>query len=134
MKKLFLTSIFFVVVVFTFTSCVSSASKETEKFYGKKFSSVNGANVVVSKNKLIFQGASPIKPNMKNEEINSEEFKRKEKKSELQTFKSPNVVTENGKKYLKAKDFPYKLLIKDEDLLFDEDENVELRCVDLNKK
>lgn len=134
MKRLFRFFVIFLGIIFGLTSCGNKVSKDTEKFYGKKFDGFNGGHVIVMKDKLIFRGPDPIKPNMNGNEMKTEEFKKKLEKAKALECDKPNVIEENGKKYLTANNFPYKLLIKADDLLLDEQDNEEYRFVNLNKK
>lgn len=134
MKNLFRKSIMSMALVLFLVSCSSKVNKETEKFYGKSFNGFEGGQIVVAKEKLMFRGPDPIKPVMNSKEMQTEEFKKKVEKSKLKEYKNPNVIDENGKKYLIAEGLPYKLLISADDLILDEEDNNQYRYVDLNKK
>lgn len=56
-----------------------------------------------------------------------------EEKAKGKHFKNPRIEVKDGKKYLTADDFKYKLEVKDDNLILDAEDNNEFRFVDMNK-
>ena len=101
-------------------SCASSGT--LKKIENKVFDGDSGAQLVIVKEKfkspkLMFHGPSLIKPNTNPEEI------------EKNRDKYVKIEERDGKKYIIAKDFKYKLVVVDENTILDEEDNVNYRCL-----
>ena len=111
-------------------SCASSGilkNIENRVYDGEK-----GAQLVVMKEnfkspKLRFQGPSPITPNTNPEDI--EKNRDKYEKSITKEYSGVKIEERDGKKYIVAKDFKYKLVVVDENTILDEEDNVTYRCL-----
>lgn len=113
-----------------FSAC---SSKNTAKnLEGRVFEGYKGGQILVSGNVLHFSGAGVIKPNTKPEDLKDNEEKLE--KSKLKKFKNPKIVEENGKKYLTADDFKYKLVVLEDNLIKDEEDGNEYVSIDKTKK
>ena len=124
MKKFFV--VFLALVVVLLTACKSS-NKNVDRFVDKVFSGDKGGSIVISiykdskEAKMIFSGATVIKPNTDPSKVD----KDKVKKENAREFKNPRIVKKLGGEYLEADDFEYKLKIIDDNTIEDvEDKNV----------
>lgn len=118
-------------LLFTLVSC-SSSTKELEKFAGKEFNGTNGGNILIileKKNSLFFSGKPVLKPDTNLENVKEGAYE----KSKLKTYKNPRLESKDGKKYLTADNFPYKLEIIAENKIKDVDDDYEYTYVDLTK-
>ena len=102
--------------------CSCASSGILKKIENKVFDGDGGAQLVIVKEKfkspkLMFHGPSLIKPN-----TNPEESKNKE-------YSDVKIEEKDGKKYIVAKDFKYKLVVVDENTILDEEDNVNYRCL-----
>ena len=124
MKRIFVS--FLALVVVLLTACKSS-NKNVDRFVDKVFSGDKGGSIVISidkdskEAKMIFSGATVIKPNTDPSKVD----KDKVKKEKAREFKNPRIVKKLGGEYLEADDFEYKLKIIDDNTIEDvEDKNV----------
>lgn len=102
-------------------------NKNVDRFVDKVFSGDKGGSIVISidkdskEAKMIFSGATVIKPNTDPSKVD----KDKVKKENAREFKNPRIVKKLGEEYLEADDFEYKLKIIDDNTIEDvEDKNV----------
>lgn len=103
-----------------------------KKIENKVFDGDGGAQLVIVKEKfkstkLMFHGPSLIKPNTNPEEI--EKNRDKYEKSKNKEYSDVKIEEKDGKKYIVAKDFKYKLVVVDENTILDEEDNVNYRCL-----
>ena len=130
MKK-FLKILFAFCLLFALISC-SKSNKELEKFAGKEFNGASGGSILIileKENSLFFSGKPVISPNTNLDNVKKDAYE----KSKLQTYKNPKIESKDGKKYLTADNFPYKLEIIAENKIKDVDDDYEYTYVDLTK-
>ncbi|WP_029949458.1 hypothetical protein [Parvimonas micra] len=112
--------------------CSCASSGILKKIENKVFDGDGGAQLVIVKEKfkspkLMFRGPSLIKPNTNPEEI--EKNRDKYEKSKNKEYSDVKIEERDGKKYIIAKDFKYKLVVVDENTILDEEDNVNYRCL-----
>lgn len=117
-------------VSFILCSCGSSAA--LKKLENKVFDGEKGGQIVIIKEeskapRLMFQGPSPINPNTTPEQL--EKDRDKYEKSIPKEYTDVKIEEKNGKKYIVAKDFKYKLVIVDDNTILDEEDNMNYRCL-----
>ncbi|MFT4452271.1 hypothetical protein [Parvimonas sp. G1425] len=118
--------------------CSCASSGMLKNIENRVYDGEKGAQLVVMKEnfkspKLRFQGPSPITPNTNPEDI--EKNRDKYEKSITKEYSGVKIEERDGKKYIVAKDFKYKLVVVDENTILDEEDNVTYRCLpDLYKK
>ncbi|MCI5996859.1 MAG: hypothetical protein MRZ16_01335 [Parvimonas sp.] len=118
MKKKFFKAFLLSGLLLTFASCKSS--NIPKEMYEKPFNTRGGGYVLIKKGNILeFQGPSKIKPDMDAEYLND---KDRFKKSELQTYKNVRIEEKEGKKYITADKFEYKLLLVDDYTIEDEED------------
>lgn len=126
----------FLLVSLMLCSCASSGM--LKNIQNKVYDGDKGGQLVIMKEKfkspkLSFQGPSPITPNTNPEDI--EKNRDKYEKSITKEYSGVKIEERDGKKYIVAKDFKYKLVVVDENTILDEEDNVTYRCLpDLYKK
>ena len=127
MKKI-LKMLTLCIVAFTIASC---SANSLGKIQEKEFNGVKGGSLVIDKKAdlLYFSGPGRITPYTDTSNIDEKEYEKGKNKE----YKSPKVVEENGKKMLKAVDFPYKLEVVNENLIVDLENGNEYIFVDLSK-
>ena len=108
MKK-FLKYISLLVVFFIISAC--SSNREIKKINGKIFNASKGGQLVIDTSHSImsFRVIDRVTAHTDPNKYTKEQFD----KGRLKDYKNPKVVIENGKKYLTADEFPYKLEIID---------------------
>lgn len=110
--------------------CSCASSGMLKNIENKVYDGEKGAQLVVMKEnfkspKLRFQGPSPITPNTNPEDI--EKNRDKYEKSITKEYSGVKIEERDGKKYIVAKDFKYKLVVVDENTILDEEDNVTYR-------
>ena len=110
--------------------CSCASSGMLKNIENRVYDGEKGAQLVVMKEnfkspKLRFQGPSPITPNTNPEDI--EKNRDKYEKSITKEYSGVKIEERDGKKYIVAKDFKYKLVVVDENTILDEEDNVTYR-------
>lgn len=134
MKKFRFRKLIVIFGILLLTAC-TSMSKDVKELDGKIFNGFKGGQILVleqkegfsKKAKLLFSGAGVINPNTNPEDIKEDAYK----KSLPQEFNNPKIIEKDGKKYLTADNFPYKLVIKDKKTIVDEEDKNEFIYVNL---
>lgn len=113
------------------TACTSNSSKSLEKFENKAFKSKESGQILIVNDKkektLSFRGPSVVKPVTDPKKTD----KKSIEKEQGGIYKNPKIVVENGKTYLTADKFEYKLLIKDDSTIIDEEDNTEYKITEM---
>lgn len=126
--------IFNLVLLFVFSlSLISCGSKNNEikDFQGKIYQGYNSHQILILEKKLFFSKDSGI--NYFN--IKTKDDIAKLGKEGMKEYNNPKIMEKDGKKYLTADDFEFKILLKDDKTFVDEENNYEYVLVkDLNKK
>ena len=115
LKYVSLLAVFFVI-----SAC--SNNGEIKKLNGKVFNASKGGQLVVDtvNSRMSFKGIDRVTAHTDPNKYTKEQFD----KGRLKDYKNPKIVVDNGKKYLTADEFPYKLEIIDENKILDlEDDN-----------
>lgn len=112
--------------------CSCASTGMLKKIENKVYEGDGGAQLVIVKEKfkspkLMFHGPSLIKPNTNPEQI--EKNRDKYEKSISKEYSNVKIEERDGKKYIVAKDFKYKLVVVDENTILDEEDNVNYRCL-----
>lgn len=114
-------------LLLSLVACSSKNSEDLSKLIGKSFTTQSGGQILVidenGKKSLSFRGDVVIKPNTDPKKLN----KNDTEKEKGGIFKNPKVVVENGKKYLTAEDFKFKLVVKDDSTIVDEENGKEYK-------
>lgn len=126
--------IFNLVLLFVFSlSLISCGSKNNEikNFQGKIYQGYKSHQILILEKKLFFSKDSGI--NYFN--IKTKDDIEKLGKEGTKEYNNPKILEKDGKKYLTADDFEFKILLKDDKTFLDEENNYEYILVkDLNKK
>lgn len=112
--------------------CSCASTGMLKKIENKVYEGDGGAQLVIVKEKfkspkLMFHGPSLIKPNTNPEQI--EKNRDKYEKSISKEYSNVKIEERDGKKYIVAKDFKYKLVVVDENTILDEEDNINYRCL-----
>lgn len=114
-------------LLLSLAACSSKNSEDLSKLIGKSFTTQSGGQILVidenGKKSLSFRGDVVIKPNTDPKKLN----KNDAEKEKGGIFKNPKIVVENGKKYLTAENFKFKLVVKDDSTIVDEENGKEYK-------
>lgn len=112
-------------LLLSLVACSSKNTSDLSKFVGKPFTSEKGGQILITEDKtLAFRGNVVTKANTNAKNINKDDIE-KEKGG---IYKNPKIVVENGKTYLKADDFKFKFILKDNSTIVDEDNGSEYKA------
>lgn len=121
------TIVIVITLLLSLAACSSKNSEDLSKLIGKSFTTQSGGQILVidenGKKSLSFRGDVVIKPNTDPKKLN----KNDAEKEKGGIFKNPKIVVENGKKYLTAEDFKFKLIVKDDSTIVDEENGKEYK-------
>jgi len=120
------------ILVVSIMLCSCASSGMLKKLENKVYDGDKGGQLVITKEsskspKLNFQGPSPITPNTDSAKL--EEKREQYEKSIPKEYSGVKIEERDGKKYIVAKDFKYKLVVVDENTILDKEDNVTYRCL-----
>lgn len=128
MKKIFNLILLFIVSI-SLISC-GSKTNEIKNFQGKTYQGYKKHQILILEKKLLFSKNFDI--NLANSQKDDLEKLEKEK---LKEYNNPKILKKDGKKYLTADNFEFKILLKDDKTFVDEENDYEYILVkDINKK